>query len=93
MIRTGGAALQLLHIHRTFPELIQGLALLFIAGRAIMEHVFLRMHERASAAPENPENTGGDAPEKGTKVTQKSEISAPGGQEAAREARSAQGGE
>lgn len=38
VIRAGGTHLQLLQIHRTFPELIQGLALLFIAGQMITRH-------------------------------------------------------
>ena len=38
VIRAGGTRLQLLHIHRSFPELIQGIALLFIAGQMITRH-------------------------------------------------------
>lgn len=49
VIRAGGASLQLLQIHRTFPELIQGLALLFIAGRAILECAMEKVHAKASA--------------------------------------------
>jgi simple sugar transport system permease protein len=33
VIRVGGTRLQLLNIHRDFPELIQGLTLLFVAGK------------------------------------------------------------
>jgi simple sugar transport system permease protein len=36
VIRAGGTRLQLLHIHRDLPELIQGLTLLLVAGRAIL---------------------------------------------------------
>jgi ABC-type uncharacterized transport system permease subunit len=32
VLRAGGTRLQLLGVHRSFPELIQGLALLFVAG-------------------------------------------------------------
>jgi len=35
-IRAGGTRLQLLGVHRDFPEVIQGLALLFVAGRALL---------------------------------------------------------
>ena len=35
-IRAGGTRLQLLGVHRDFPELVQGLALLFVAGRALL---------------------------------------------------------
>lgn len=42
VIRAGGTQLQLLQIHRTFPELIQGLALLFIAGQVITRHLLSR---------------------------------------------------
>ena len=103
VIRTGGAALQLLHIHRTFPELIQGLALLFIAGRAIMEHALTALHERAAALP-SPEVSGSPAPsgltEKGSDATQMSDNLAPsaspsalGGRTASDEAPSEKGGE
>jgi ABC-type uncharacterized transport system permease subunit len=34
-LRAGGTRMQLLGVHKTFPELIQGLALLFVAGRLI----------------------------------------------------------
>lgn len=43
VIRAGGTKLQLLHIHRSFPELIQGLALLFIAGQVILRHALTRL--------------------------------------------------
>jgi len=36
VIRAGGTRLQLLGVHRDFPEVIQGLALLMVAGRAIL---------------------------------------------------------
>jgi simple sugar transport system permease protein len=42
IIRAGGTHLQLLQIHRTFPELIQGLALLFIAGQMITRHLLAK---------------------------------------------------
>jgi len=42
-IRAGGTRLQLLGIHRDFPELIQGLALLLVAGRAVLGFLFARL--------------------------------------------------
>lgn len=42
-LRAGGTRLQLLQIHRSFPELIQGLALFFIAGQAIIRHFLARL--------------------------------------------------
>lgn len=33
ILRAGGTRMQLLGVHKSFPELIQGLALLFVAGR------------------------------------------------------------
>lgn len=35
VLRAGGTRMQLLGVHKSFPELIQGLALLFVAGRLI----------------------------------------------------------
>ena len=43
VIPAGGTKLQLLQIHRTFPELIQGLALLFIAGQMVTRHLLTRL--------------------------------------------------
>ena len=34
-LRAGGTRMQLLGVHKSFPELIQGLALLFVAGRLV----------------------------------------------------------
>ncbi len=42
ILRAGGTKLQLLQIHRSFPELIQGLALLLIAGQMITRHLLRR---------------------------------------------------
>jgi simple sugar transport system permease protein len=50
VIRAGGTKLQLLQIHRTFPELIQGLALLFIAGQMITRHLLTRLSRPRPAA-------------------------------------------
>lgn len=35
ILRAGGTRMQLLGVHKSFPELIQGLALLFVAGRMV----------------------------------------------------------
>lgn len=51
VIRAGGTSLQLLQIHRTFPELIQGLALLFIAGKAIFDHGLGQIFRKVSSLP------------------------------------------
>jgi simple sugar transport system permease protein len=50
IIRAGGTKLQLLQIHRTFPDLIQGLALLFIAGQMITRHLLTRLAARRPTA-------------------------------------------
>ncbi len=42
-LRAGGTRLQLLQIHRSFPELIQGLSLFFIAGQAVTRHVLAKL--------------------------------------------------
>lgn len=64
IIRAGGTSLQLLQIHRTFPELIQGLALLFIAGKAIFEHALCWLRLRTSPAGEAAMATAEAPPEK-----------------------------
>ncbi len=48
VLRAGGTRMQLLGVHKSFPELIQGLALLFVAGRLIWDR-FLRSPEKPSA--------------------------------------------
>ncbi|MDR0965864.1 MAG: ABC transporter permease [Myxococcales bacterium] len=66
IIRAGGTSLQLLQIHRTFPELIQGLALLFVAGKAILAHGLLWLRVRAdgsSADRPDPSAAVGARPE------------------------------
>ncbi len=45
VLRAGGTRMQLLGVHKSFPELIQGLALLFVAGKLIWEQA-LRWRER-----------------------------------------------
>ncbi|MBJ6759289.1 ABC transporter permease [Myxococcaceae bacterium JPH2] len=53
VLRAGGTRMQLLGVHKSFPELIQGLALLFVAGRLIWLAV-LRRRPRAVVAPAAP---------------------------------------
>ncbi len=48
-LRAGGTRMQLLGVHKSFPELIQGLALLFVAGRLVWEHVLRRRAQRRPA--------------------------------------------
>lgn len=50
VLRAGGTRMQLLGVHKSFPELIQGLALLFVAGRYAWEHA-LRWRARRATAP------------------------------------------
>jgi simple sugar transport system permease protein len=47
VLRAGGTRMQLLGVHKSYPELIQGLALLFVAGRL----VWLALLRRKAAAP------------------------------------------
>jgi simple sugar transport system permease protein len=50
-LRAGGTRMQLFGVHKSFPELIQGLTLLLVAGKMIWEKLL------------QPRNThGGDAP-------------------------------
>jgi len=39
----------LLGVHKSFPELIQGLALLFVAGKLIWQWLLTRAHRKAPA--------------------------------------------
>jgi general nucleoside transport system permease protein len=50
-LRAGGTRMQLLGVHQSFPELIQGLALLFIAGSMIWRHL-LRPRMKTPTPPE-----------------------------------------
>ena len=50
VLRAGGTRMQLLGVHKSFPELIQGLALLFVAGRLVWER-FLGSAAKPRAAP------------------------------------------
>jgi ABC-type uncharacterized transport system permease subunit len=52
-LRAGGTRMQLLGVHKTFPELIQGLALLFVAGRLIWL-TLLRRRKEPPASTEVP---------------------------------------
>lgn len=49
ILRAGGTRMQLLGVHKSFPELIQGLALLFVAGRLIWVHL-MQWRARRTAA-------------------------------------------
>jgi simple sugar transport system permease protein len=42
-LRAGGTRMQLLGVHKSFPELIQGLALLLVAGRLLWERLWDRL--------------------------------------------------
>lgn len=70
-LRAGGTRMQLFGVHKSFPELIQGLALLFVAGKRIWQVVLeraatSRRRRAAETAPgASDAREGGDAPEKG----------------------------
>ena len=49
VLRAGGTRMQLLGVHKSYPELIQGLALLFVAGRLIWL-ALLRSRKRVPGA-------------------------------------------
>ncbi len=54
-LRAGGTRMQLLGVHKSFPELIQGLALLFVAGRLVWLTLLRRRRvPPAAAAAEVP---------------------------------------
>jgi simple sugar transport system permease protein len=53
ILRAGGTRMQLLGVHKTFPELIQGLALLFVAGRLVWL-ALLRRRKAQVASTEVP---------------------------------------
>jgi ABC-type uncharacterized transport system permease subunit len=52
-LRAGGTRMQLLGVHKSFPELIQGLALLFVAGRLVWL-ALLRRRKAQAASTEVP---------------------------------------
>ncbi|HYV44989.1 MAG TPA: ABC transporter permease, partial [Myxococcaceae bacterium] len=63
ILRAGGTRMQLLGVHKSFPELIQGLALLFVAGRLIWQWALTRRQKRApAAAPPAPAAPAPPAP-------------------------------
>lgn len=51
ILRAGGTRMQLLGVHKSFPELIQGLALLFIAGRVAWEAYRLKRQKPTASPP------------------------------------------
>lgn len=50
VLRAGGTRMQLLGVHKSFPELIQGLALLFVAGKLIWERLLTFRAKRSGHA-------------------------------------------
>ncbi len=48
-LRAGGTRMQLFGVHKSFPELIQGLALLLVAGKLIWEALLTRMSKQVAA--------------------------------------------
>ncbi len=49
-LRAGGTRMQLLGVHKSFPELIQGLALLFVAARLVWETLLSRFRREPAAS-------------------------------------------
>ncbi|RKH49801.1 ABC transporter permease [Corallococcus sp. AB050B] len=60
ILRAGGTRMQLLGVHKSFPELIQGFALLFVAGRMVWLALLERRQKRALA--EKPVQAGVEVP-------------------------------
>jgi len=54
VLRAGGTRMQLLGVHKSFPELIQGLALLFVAGRKVWEVALARLRPKPAPTTEAP---------------------------------------
>ncbi|MFP2934727.1 hypothetical protein ACLESO_58395, partial [Pyxidicoccus sp. 3LG] len=54
VLRAGGTRMQLLGVHKSFPELIQGLALLFVAGRLVWLPCCAAASARRSPPPRRP---------------------------------------
>ena len=48
-LRAGGTRMQLFGVHKSFPELIQGLALLLVAGKLIWEALLSRLAKKVRA--------------------------------------------
>ena len=48
-LRAGGTRMQLFGLHKSFPELIQGLALLLVAGRMLWDKLIDRISPRRQA--------------------------------------------
>ena len=59
-LRAGGTRMQLLGVHKSYPELIQGLALLFVAGRLVWLTLLRR---RKLAVPPAPDQQPAPSPE------------------------------
>jgi len=54
ILRAGGTRMQLLGVHKSFPELIQGLALLFVAGKLVWEAALARLKPKPLPTVEAP---------------------------------------
>ena len=49
-LRAGGTRMQLFGVHKSFPELIQGLALLLVAGKLVWERLLTRLFPKGVGA-------------------------------------------
>jgi simple sugar transport system permease protein len=56
-LRAGGTRMQLLGVHKSFPELIQGLALLFVAGRLVWLALLRKRRQKAPVEGNSPQVT------------------------------------
>ncbi len=54
VLKAGGTRMQLLGVQKSFPELIQGLALLFVAGRLVWDSLLRRLEKGVVAEAEAP---------------------------------------
>jgi simple sugar transport system permease protein len=61
VLRAGGTRMQLLGVHKSYPELIQGLALLFVAGRLVWL-ALLRRRRLVPLAPNKQPEPSPEAP-------------------------------
>lgn len=62
ILRAGGTRMQLLGVHKSFPELIQGFALLFVAGRMVWLALLARRQKRAQTPAQGPAQAGAEVP-------------------------------
>jgi simple sugar transport system permease protein len=62
VLRAGGTLMQLVHVHKSYPELIQGLALLFVAGRLVWVSLLRPRRVKPVAPTPRPAPGGPEVP-------------------------------